>query len=469
MSAGDAGQDAHFALSPDFSFMMWNAVESLSSDALKPFIIPLAGLLVGGVMMQMSSVSTVGKLVLYFGAQSFMNIYMGWVMRISVTIPKGTELANGHTLDVDLTGCPAGFALTAMQQVISFIVFCCLFAAVYPTPYRYMPKRLNSAFEVFAVIVFGCVFALNIALNNFSLGYMSIGLNLVIRSCSPLSTYVSQQALAVFDLYPHQEFRLKEIALMVLGVLCASVFILARYLGSQASGGDDTGGASMLLGVLVCVASLLCGSLNMALAGVLGETKLNVYDTVAYMAIPATLCLLPIAFFVQKPVPGAWPEVFGRTTMSDFEILKGVWSLNKRTMMWLALSGVFSFVYNIIQFSVVQTLSPSAAAFGGNFNKAALIFLTLLLPCFRVHTLPGAPYIQVIWVAVIVNIAAFSYYSYLQIQAKHAAPAQDAFEPLRGEKAGSDPESTAEPATPASEASSTEASFTEASSTLAGV
>merc|ERR1719357_2140324 len=177
----------------------------------------------------------------------------------------------------------------------------------------------------------------------------------------------------------------------------------------------------MLLGVLVCVASLLCGSLNMALAGVLGETKLNVYDTVAYMAIPATLFLLPIAVFVQKPVPGQWPQVFERETMSDWQILQGVWSLNKQTMTWLALSGVFSFMYNIIQFSIVHTLSPAATAFGGNFNKAALIFLTLLLPFLRVHELPGPPYIQVIWGAVVVNIAAFSYYSYLQIKAKEEA------------------------------------------------
>merc|ERR1719434_686270 len=107
--------------------------------------------------------------------------------------------------------------------------------------------------------------------------------------------------------------------------------------------------------------------------------------------------------------------------MSDWEILVGVWGLNKETMAWLFLSGVFSFIYNIIQFSIVHTLSPSATAFGGNFNKAALIFLTLLLPFLRVHELPGAPYIQVIWIAVIVNIAAFSYYSYLQIQAKKEA------------------------------------------------
>merc|ERR1719320_1482093 len=112
--------------------------------------------------------------------------------------------------------------------------------------------------------------------------------------------------------------------------------------------------------------------------------------------------------------------------MSDYEILAGTWDLKKRTMAWLVLSGVFSFVYNIIQFSIVHTLSPSATAFGGNFNKAALIFLTLLLPFLRVHELPGPPYIQVIWGAVIVNIAAFSYYSYLQIQAKLKAQEKSA-------------------------------------------
>merc|ERR1711972_702679 len=187
---------------------------------------------------------------------------------------------------------------------------------------------------------------------------------------------------------------------------------------ASANSGHSKEASNQVLGVLMCIASLLCGSLNLALAGVLGETKLNVYDTVAYMAIPATLFLMPIAMFVQKPVPGEWPKVLGVSHMSDFEILQGVWSLDKRTMSWLVLSGVFSFIYNIIQYSIVHTLSPSATAFGGNFNKAALIFLTLLLPFLRVHELPGPPYIQVIWGAVIVNIAAFSYYSYLQIQAK---------------------------------------------------
>ena len=51
------------------------------------------------------------------------------------------------------------------------------------------------------------MFAANIALNNFSLGYISIGVNLIIRSCLPLSTFVSQQIMAQFNLYRKQAAR----------------------------------------------------------------------------------------------------------------------------------------------------------------------------------------------------------------------------------------------------------------------
>jgi len=367
------------------------------------------------MLAKKQQVATVGKLVLYFGAQSFMNIFMGWVMRTNVTVAKGFEY-EGQVLKKDLTGCPAGFALTAFQQVISFIIFMTFFSVAWFTPYRYTPKKLNSKFEVISVIIFGCVFALNIALNNFSLGYISIAVNLIIRSCLPLTTFSSQQVLSLFGLYPRKPCRPLEISLMVIGVFCAGAFTTAKIMGSSSKSESN----NMILGCVMCIASLLCGSLNLALAGVLGETKLNVYDTVAYMAIPATVFLTPIACFLKKPVPGEWGTVFNKTHMTDFEILMGVWSINKTTIMWLVLSGVFSFVYNIIQFSIVHTLSPSATAFGGNFNKAALVFLTLVLPFLRVHELPGAPYIFVIWAAVVTNIASFSAYSWIQIKQKEA-------------------------------------------------
>merc|ERR1712129_372354 len=152
--------------------------------------------------------------------------------------------------------------------------------------------------------------------------------------------------------------------------------------------------------------------------------KLSVYDTVAYMSVPAFLFLIPFCL-MKKPVPGAWPDVFGFDSASDFDILMMTRNIAPSTFELFVLSGVFSFAYNIIQFSIVHTLSPSATAFGGNFNKAALVFLTLILPFLQVHKLPGKPYIFWIWAAVLGNVAAFSAYSYPQILAKQAKTAED--------------------------------------------
>ena len=53
---------------------------------------------------------------------------------------------------------------------------------------------------------------------------------------------------------------------MVFGVICAAVFTIAQIMGSSSSrkgGSDDT--ASMIRGVIVCILSLLWGSLKLAL------------------------------------------------------------------------------------------------------------------------------------------------------------------------------------------------------------
>merc|ERR1719331_1082531 len=224
--------------------------------------------------MQAPKVATVGKLVLYFGAQSFMNIFMGWIFRTHVTLPAGTMMNGVVVIDKDLHGCPVGFALTAMQQFISFFCFIILYLALYATPHRITPKRIDSGKEVLSIIVFGCVFAMNIALNNFSLGYVSIAVNLIIRSCLPLTTFLSQQGLSLIDLYPYKPCKPLEIGLMMAGVFCACAFTVAKIQG----GGKSHEGSNEVLGCIMCILSLLCGSVNLALAGVLGEMKLSVYD-----------------------------------------------------------------------------------------------------------------------------------------------------------------------------------------------
>merc|ERR1740116_662235 len=347
---------------------------------------------------------------------------MGWVFRTHVTVRKGFQLGNNQTLEEDLHGCPVGFALTAFQQVISFFCFLLLFAVLYSTPYRITPKKITTTTEVVSICIFGCVFAMNIALNNFSLGYVSIAVNLIIRSCLPLTTFLPQQGLALGGLYDLKPCRALEISLMVAGVFCACAFTITKI---NCSSGGVHQGSNQALGCVMCIFSLLCGSVNLALAGVLGKIHMSVYDTVAYMSIPAFIFLIPFCL-IPKPVPGLWPKVLNKATASDFDILMRTRANAPSTFELFALSGVFSFAYNIIQFTIVHTLSPSATAFGGNFNKAALVFLTLLLPFLQVHALPGFPCNVVIWLCVIGNVAAFSLYSYLQIKAK-----QDEAEKMR--------------------------------------
>merc|ERR1739846_168119 len=150
------------------------------------------------------------------------------------------------------------------------------------------------------------------------------------------------------------------------------------------------------------------------------------------MAIPATLFLAPIIFFISKPVPGEWKHV-GAESMTDWEILKVTWYYSTSTIFWLFLSGLLSFMYNICQFTIVHTLSPSATAFGGNFNKAALTFMTLLLPFLQTKPNPPMPFIAWEWAALVCNICAFSWYSYLQIQAKLEAQQRE-FNKMMGEQ-----------------------------------
>merc|ERR1719445_518406 len=195
-----------------------------------------------------------------------MNIFMGWVFRTHVTVAKGPVPGTDVILKEDLHGCPVGFALTAMQQVISFFCFLILYAVLCATPYKITPKKISTIKEVVSICIFGCVFALNIALNNFSLGYVSIAVNLIIRSCLPLTTFLSQQTLALFKLYPFKPCKLLEISLMVCGVFCAAAFTTAKIMGSS---GSHNSGSNQVLGVIMCILSLLCGSVNLALAGVL--------------------------------------------------------------------------------------------------------------------------------------------------------------------------------------------------------
>jgi len=263
---------------------------------------------------------------------------------------------------------------------------------------------IRSGLRGLLTVLFGLVFALNLALNNFSLNFMSIPANLTIRSCLPLTTFLAQQACSWFNLYPVKPCRCTENITIVIGVALAVTFTLASDRGlpaNEAGAGEHTAheAGSQLLGIAMCLASLLCASLNLALAGVLStgsdRTQPSAMSLVASVAVPCAAFLLPICF-VRRPLPGEWSEVFGAEMMSGAEVLMRVWMLNKEAMAWFCLSGVFSFIYNVIQFSTVQALSPTALAFGSSCGKALLLGVMLLCGTLQVNQMPSALCIQVL-------------------------------------------------------------------------
>jgi len=333
--------------------------------------------------------------LIYFGAQTGMNLYMKSVLsKIVVDEEEG------------LKGIPIGFLLTSIQQFVAFLAFCCFLLAGKLFSSGYQTKKLTTKREYIAVLCFSMTFALNIGLNNFSLSLVAISINLIIRSCLPLSTAISQIVVGSLMGQSKKAISLMEWLLMLVGVGCAA---LATY-AKNASGAGSEESAGLVLGVICCVASICSGALNMVLAGVLGaEMKLNPLDTTCYMALPAGLILLLPALIVPHPM-GKWP---GFPNMTDWEVLVEVVARNPLALTPVLFSGVLAFVYNILQYTLVHKLSAAYAAFAGNFNKAATVALSLLL---GMEAVPDGSYGYLFILAVVGNIAAFTVYSALKVK-----------------------------------------------------
>lgn len=359
-----------------------------SHSMLKQVAAPGGALLVGLVLHQIESLKIVGKLLIYFGAQTGMNLYMKAVLSKTVV-----------SEELKMVGVPAAFLVTAMQQLTSFVLFVLLVAGLWFTPWRYTPKSLTTKKELVAVCCFSLSFAFNIGLNLFSLALLPISLNLIIRSCLPLSTAVSQNILAAMGLMKGASIKPKEFAVMLLGVFFAAIATAAKSKGS--SGSQNEG---LLLGVFVCSLSIFSGAINFVLAGFLGDNvKLNPLDTTCYMALPASAFLvIPI---LLMPHSVSWP---GFDMMTDWQVFLKLVELSPSTVGLVLLSGVFAVSYNVLQYALVQDLSATYTAFAGNMNKAATVALAMMI---GLESLPEGKYGLLMLFGIVGNIGCFTYYS----------------------------------------------------------
>lgn len=378
-----------------------SALTFVSVEIAKQAVPPFCGLALGFGLHFFGGGSkgaeTAAIVLIYFGAQTGMNLYMKSVLsKIVVDEEEG------------LKGVPIGFLLTAIQQMVAFAMFCGFLIVGKLAGRGYQVKQLSSAKEYLAVLCFSMAFALNIGLNNFSLSLVAISINMIMRSCLPLSTALSQIVVGTALGRGQKHIPALEWAFMLGGVGCAG---LATYAKSM-SGSSSDESAALTLGVMVLVASLFAGALNMVLAGLLGsEMKLNPLDATCYMALPAGIVLLVPSLLVSHPME-KWP---GFPHMTDWEVLLAVMERKPAALLPVVFSGVLSFFYNILQYTMVHKLSASYATFTGNFNKAATVALSLIL---GLEALPAGGYGHLFLLGVIGNIAAFTMYSIHKTGAK---------------------------------------------------
>mmetsp|Transcript_89308 Transcript_89308/g.261103 ORF Transcript_89308/g.261103 Transcript_89308/m.261103 type:complete len:533 (+) Transcript_89308:132-1730(+) len=355
--------------------------------------IPAGAFLLGGIVM-LAGQRIAGLFSIYFGAQAGFSLYMKVVLSNAVV-----------SKELHMKGVPAAFLVTAIQQVVAFVILAGVLLVLWLTPKEwlgmseaYRPKQLRTAKEWTAMLVFSVAFALNIGLNNFSLSLLTVSMNLIIRSCLPLVTLMVQLLTGTAG-----KVKGVEVALMAAGVFFAGLATVAKGHGSH-------GGAAashLVLGVVMCSFSDIAAALNLVLASVFGtHMKLNPLDTTFYMAVPCAASLLPVVFLLHHPVE--WP---GAGSETDWWVFLKVLELSPSTLSLIGLSGLFAAGYNLLQYALVQSLSATHAAFAGNFNKAATIMLSMVL---GLESLPSGAWSVLMLFAIVGNILSFTGYSLIK-------------------------------------------------------
>jgi len=187
---------------------------------LKELAVPIAATLCGLAALHAEATRLIGKLLLFFGAQTFMNLYMKAVLSRSIV-----------SSELGMAGVPAAFAITAIQQLVSFALLAAGALASQLTPWKYSPNKKTTPRQLGMVLCFSLSFTLNIALNNFSLSMLDISVNLMIRSVAPLTTVIVQIVFSRF--LGSKSLELVEIGLMFAGALFGLVAVIAKGHGGD--------------------------------------------------------------------------------------------------------------------------------------------------------------------------------------------------------------------------------------------
>ncbi|CAE8633883.1 unnamed protein product [Polarella glacialis] len=359
----------------------------------KILAVPSVALLVGVAQKSSNNMPTCGTFLIFFGAQSFLTLYMKNVLSQSV-------VAHG------LKGLPAPFAVTGMQQLVSFLAIVLLLKVLKTSGMQYKPKGLESWNQVRATVGLAACFVLNVGLNNLSLSLLDLSVNLAIRSTAPFTALfvhlaVSSYTSSTEQQQSQQQYKSPAYILLVLaGTISSTVLAVAKRQSNMAYAELDS---NFVLGVSACSLSIFFASVELVLISKFVTDfgfKLNPLDTVLHVAVPASLLLTPFVFYYKHPV--SW---FQDRLLTDWEVLRLAADLNP-SVIFLALgSGLLAVGYNIFLYTMVQNFSPHLAALQSNFNKVVTVCISIGL---GVEQMPRYPWNYVMMGAMASGFCSFA-------------------------------------------------------------
>jgi len=253
------------------------------------------------------------------------------------------------------------------------------------------------------VLGMAAAFGLNMGLNNFSLAFIPLSVNQVIRACGPLAVALLQLLFRQGRCGSRAEW-----LLMALGVACAVVTVVARAEGRLVS---DSGYA---FGALLCGVSVLCAALDYVFKQMTGEMKMSPVDAMGYMALPAFAILLLPGVLWQHQVPDAWAAQLAGTSLgrpsagcwTDLAVLSRGCELRPAVLGLVAASGVLAFGYNTLTTFLTVRLSATTTSLIGNLPISTVISLLVLE-----RRVPTGAWGVLLWAGIAGNVLAFALYS----------------------------------------------------------
>jgi len=237
------------------------------------------------------------------------------------------------------------------------------------------PAKLRAQFLRPMIHIHGVLTACNIGFNNWSLVFISLSINQLLRSAVPLPTAV------LSTVFEKKTFNWQVWASMA--VVCVGAML------ASAGSGDAT-----TAGILICLGSVLSGAAWTVVSGMLLQMGEEPLDSLSVLFCSSPTCIVTTLTFALALELEPLKEWFNDDSRPN---IGGVFAL------YILTGGMLGFCYDLIHQQFIKVTSAMTMGIAGNAKMVLLIIISMI---FFEH----APTTQVIF-GILIGLAGCFWYS----------------------------------------------------------